>query len=123
MGGAYKDLDKKRAAAVRGQRRYIEKYPERKRDAVRKYTYGMTREQYDAKLVEQDGKCALCGLVFVIGPLDRKKSLVPHVDHDHGTGQLRSLLCDKCNRKVGHYEMSNVVGIQRYLARWQAIHR
>ena len=123
MGGAYKDLAKKRAAAVRAQRRYADKYPERKRAATRKSTYGITQEQYEAKLAEQDGKCCLCGLVFVVGPLDRRKSLVPHVDHDHVTGNLRGLLCDRCNRKVGHYEKSDVASIQRYLVRWDAIHR
>lgn len=55
--------------------------------------YGMTWEDHEAMLKRQNGLCALCyqppGL----------RSL--HVDHDHGTGIVRGLLCARCNSILG----------------------
>lgn len=49
---------------------------------------------------EQDGKCAICktpGLMY--GEGTPKETLA--LDHNHATGQLRQLLCIKCNRGLG----------------------
>jgi len=54
--------------------------------------YGVTREEFDAKLASQDGKCAIC-----LAPLDK-----PHFDHDHVTGKNRDLLCRFCNLVLGN---------------------
>ncbi len=53
-------------------------------------TYGITIEQYDELLERQDGLCGICR---------EANKLV--VDHDHQTGAVRGLLCDKCNRSLG----------------------
>jgi CO/xanthine dehydrogenase Mo-binding subunit len=58
--------------------------------------FGMTLQQYDSMLAEQDGKCFVC---HVSSP-GRKGSF--HVDHDHGTGKVRSLLCLRCNSTLGN---------------------
>src|SRR5262249_12210765 len=52
-------------------------------------SYGITLAQYEAMLGEQDGTCYVCRLA------DKKKL---GVDHDHTTGAIRRLLCDRCNR-------------------------
>jgi len=76
------------------------KYYYRNKDVIRERKWkalgmtGMTNERYEALLLEQDGKCALCG----ISPKDDKQRL--HVDHDHDTGSVRGLLCNTCNRIV-----------------------
>jgi hypothetical protein len=55
--------------------------------------YGLTIEGYNALLDKQGGVCAVCGHNV------SKRAL--HVDHDHGTGKVRGLLCNKCNRGMG----------------------
>ena len=58
-----------------------------------KRQYGMTPDDYIQKLNEQGGACAICRHVF--------PSLV--IDHDHDTGEVRGLLCHKCNVGMGHF--------------------
>ena len=64
-----------------------------------KCKYGMTVEQYDALLVEQDGLCAICRRPESVIQQGTAKKL--HVDHDHLTGVVRGLLCAACNKALG----------------------
>lgn len=57
--------------------------------------YGLCREEYDRLLKSQGGRCAICWEL----PNRRFKHLV--VDHDHDTGEVRGLLCSRCNRAIG----------------------
>lgn len=57
--------------------------------------YGLTLEDYDAMLADQCGVCALCL---------RDPGYRLHVDHNHETGEVRGLLCAKCNAALGWYE-------------------
>lgn len=60
--------------------------------------YGMTENDYNILLTSQGGRCAICGKsVFENGQL-------LSVDHDHMTGEVRSLLCSLCNTGIGHME-------------------
>lgn len=54
--------------------------------------YGLPRDQYEAILKLQDGRCAICRRRFV--------SKRPNVDHDHTSGAVRGLLCDRCNNEL-----------------------
>ena len=63
-----------------------------------KNKYGITVEQYDEMYVKQDGKCAICGRTTE-GELHE----VFTVDHDHGTNEVRSLLCRCCNLGLGAF--------------------
>ena len=56
-----------------------------------RHWYGITLEQWNNKLVQQAGECAICG----------DQMYKPHVDHDHETGRARGLLCNECNHLVG----------------------
>lgn len=53
-------------------------------------------------LASQDGVCAICERPEkVIDPRNgRIKALA--VDHDHGTGDIRGLLCQNCNKGLGN---------------------
>lgn len=55
--------------------------------------FRLTLEEYDAILAEQGFGCGICGRAPKNG-----KSLA--VDHDHGSGFVRGLLCFFCNKRV-----------------------
>jgi hypothetical protein len=59
--------------------------------------YGLTLDEYDALVDQQDGVRAICREPPVKG---RGKRLV--VDHDHQTGRIRGLLCALCNVAIGY---------------------
>lgn len=54
----------------------------------------MRSSDYQMMLVDQNGKCAICGC-----PPPEKKRLC--IDHDHKSGEVRSLLCGQCNTGIG----------------------
>lgn len=58
---------------------------------------GYTPEEYDAKVEEQNGRCALCG-----EPPERLLLM----DHDHESGEKRELLCNACNLGLGWFDDS-----------------
>lgn len=76
--------------------RWAKKNPGRVLDYQRRYKYGMTSEQFEQRLNEQDGRCAICR------EPDRKWC----VDHDHTTGAVRSILCYCCNIAIGNLQDS-----------------
>jgi hypothetical protein len=55
--------------------------------------YGITADDYWRMHKEQSGVCVICGRG------NNGKRL--HVDHDHATGKIRGLLCQKCNMSIG----------------------
>lgn len=57
--------------------------------------YGLTPEQYEAMLAEQEGRCAGCRRPF---------SATPYIDHCHASGRVRGLLCNGCNKALGFAE-------------------
>lgn len=68
--------------------------------------YGITLDQYNQMLDEQNGVCAICG--------EPEKAIHPNhntnkpqplaVDHCHKTGRIRGLLCSFCNRAIGFFK-------------------
>jgi len=84
----------------RARRNALRKYrenPNNSRYAYLKRTYGITIEQYDAMLEAQGGKCAICGTQNC----RTGKRLA--VDHDHITGEVRGVLCYRCNTALGKF--------------------
>jgi hypothetical protein len=61
-----------------------------------KNVYGLTIEAIDAMLLKQDHKCPICQVNL--------KEARRHIDHDHTTGKVRSILCSKCNLALGFVE-------------------
>lgn len=91
----YGQMPERKAAHRDRQRHYYYDDPQaqRARHLLRR-NYGITVDEYDAILAQQNGVCAICG--------NRCKSgRALAVDHDHITGKLRGLLCMNCNRAIG----------------------
>jgi hypothetical protein len=55
--------------------------------------YGVSEGDYNLMLTKQDDACAICKKISINKMLG--------IDHDHNTGRIRGLLCDKCNAMLG----------------------
>lgn len=71
------------------------------RDKAHKNRYGIDLSQRAAMLEEQGGRCRLCAAPVVFGK--PSKTGGAHLDHCHRTGQVRSVLCGKCNMSLGFF--------------------
>ena len=120
---AYKDRNRDRLR--RSDRERLRKGAARWHQAESRrlrYKYGISLEQYSDKERSQGGCCALCGLPEEVkatrGWRTTAKKLA--VDHDHATGVVRDLLCDRCNRAVGNIETLRATRAQLeiYLEKW-----
>ena len=105
-----REREKKRAAAWRENNPdYRKEWGEKNPDKVKEHEerkklrrYGITVEQYNNLLDQQNNRCAICREESKDG-----KSL--HVDHDHSCCKgkkscgkcVRQLLCGHCNRMLG----------------------
>lgn len=69
---------------------------ESSRRAHLKRMFGITLEEYETKLAEQNGVCYIC---FSEETTPGKKFLA--VDHCHESNSIRGLLCNRCNRALG----------------------
>lgn len=67
-------------------------------------TYNISVEEYDKLWESQNGVCAICGQPETSIREGKIKPL--SVDHDHETGKIRGLLCNRCNRALGMFEDS-----------------
>ena len=61
-------------------------------------TYKLTYYDVDAMVRKQNGRCKICG------GNDGRGLWGLVVDHDHITGQVRQMLCTKCNLLLGNQE-------------------
>ncbi len=57
--------------------------------------YRLTEREYIAMSERQGGRCAICGRTPDEGGLV--------IDHEHGSGKVRGLLCGPCNRGLGMF--------------------
>ena len=58
--------------------------------------YNIDLDTFKSMLKKQNNKCVICGNEF-------KNSKSIHVDHNHKTGNVRELLCSKCNTGLGMF--------------------
>jgi Recombination endonuclease VII len=76
---------------ILAKRRGTNRWARRDRWRALERKYGLTQHDYETLFVAQRGCCAICEL--------RPRRL--HVDHCHGSGSVRGLLCSNCNFAIG----------------------
>lgn len=70
--------------------------PEKVRNIKLKHKFGITTAERDAMFAAQGFACAICRTT------DPGSKTGWHVDHDHDTNEVRSVLCHHCNAMVGY---------------------
>jgi hypothetical protein len=76
--------------------------------------FGITLEQYNKMLEEQNGVCAVCGNNEVAFDKRTNKNRSLSVDHNHKTGKIRGLLCSNCNHILGKAK-DNIIILQKLI--------
>lgn len=76
-------------------REYYQNNKDKSKDRMLRRNYGISLEEYNSMLEEQNGNCYVCGKHHT----QQKNSL--SVDHCHTTGAVRRLLCSNCNTSLG----------------------
>ena len=77
-------------------REHPERFSVKQRRSMLKQRYGLTVEQWNEMFEAQGGGCAICG----DAPTGRNRLAV---DHSHATGDVRGLLCFRCNTLLGKF--------------------
>jgi len=72
-----------------------ERYKNSYRNSIYKKKYNISLDDYNKLFINQYGQCLICK----IHQSELSKALA--VDHDHKTGEVRGLLCSKCNIMLG----------------------
>lgn len=98
-----REIERVRAWQQANHAQYLRKQAEYRASMARNYRsehlrrkFGLTLDEYENLLRRQGGRCAVCGR------RPGKASL--HVDHDHKTGDIRGLLCFRCNGGLGQFK-------------------
>lgn len=119
----YKDIKKKQERGKKYRKEnkehldeYHRNWRDKNRERVQTYAlrrFGITLEQYNILLKEQDNKCAIC--LKPAASLNKRLA----VDHDHKTGEIRGLLCNFCNhRLIGkHRDADKFIRAANYLTK------
>lgn len=80
--------------------------------------YGLTRQQFEEKFEAQNGQCAACEVEL---ELEGRRTRSPCVDHNHSTGEIRDILCTRCNLAAGNLKDSSERArkLMNYLKKWK----
>lgn len=79
-----------------------EKYKIKDRNGQLK-KYGLIPSDFDKMMELQKGLCAICGKPSIAKNQYGMRLL--DIDHNHNTGQVRGLLCTKCNTAIGKLDV------------------
>jgi hypothetical protein len=105
--------DCKNAAARKIRKEQPERYARYKKRAneyLKERRYGITQDQFNQMLVDQNNMCKICNTEF-------KSTKDTHIDHCHDTNIVRGLLCNNCNLALGQFNdnTDNMDNAIRYL--------
>lgn len=113
--GRVKEWQHKNPERLRAWRRkYREEHGEEKkrrdREGHLRRKYGVTQNMFEALVLAQLGKCAICGA---------NEAMELHIDHDHRTKKVRGLVCGKCNKAIGllNDDPDRLTSAKKYLER------
>jgi hypothetical protein len=95
---ASRQSGRKHLEAIRSDPVKHEIFKAGKRASRRKSEFGITSEQYEAALIEQNRCCAICGSAFT----EVSEGNPPCIDHSHELDIFRGLLCRSCNLMLGY---------------------
>lgn len=108
---AYRDAnrDKSKAYAARYYQDNKAKFDDYAKKSNLKRKYGLSVDEYNAMVEEQQNRCAIC----------QTEGVKLAVDHCHETGRVRGLLCRGCNSGIGQLgdDMPRVFRAYDYLRR------
>lgn len=81
--------------------------------------YNLTVTDRQLMLAAQEFRCAICE-----EPFDLEKGTmhnVAHIDHNHTTGQIRGILCSKCNFGIGQFRENCLILVKaiEYLKKYE----
>lgn len=87
-----------RGLAAQARLRITEKYKSQRRSGYLRTHYALSVAEWNALWEAQGERCAFC---------ETQEPGAHHgkfcTDHDHLTGAVRGILCDRCNRRVGFF--------------------
>jgi len=67
--------------------------------------YGISLEDFNLMFLNQNNRCLICNCVMQLPKEQMGQGMdVVAIDHDHKTGQVRGLLCNSCNKGLGHFK-------------------
>jgi len=77
------------------QRDYVQPKPspERVRNYMYKYNYGLTLSEVENMIAKANNQCEIC-----------KSEVKLNVDHNHNTNEVRGMLCFNCNTGLGMFK-------------------
>ena len=108
---------KNRDIVLKRTKKYYKDNLEKIREYKLKLYYGITLKEYENLLKKQDELCAICKEEE--RTIDGRTGLIKRlaVDHNHKSGKVRGLLCNRCNRVIGYLGESNdlIEKIEKYL--------
>lgn len=96
----YQEHKKERAAYARERRASNKVYHA---NWQLKNYYGIDLKDWEALYAKQGLRCAICPAI------ENKNGRRLCVDHDHDTGRVRGLLCNRCNRALGLFRDSPTI--------------
>jgi hypothetical protein len=94
-------------------KKWYKEHREKARNYQLKRNFGISKEEYDLMLKEQNNKCAICNI-------QNNTSKFFAVDHNHQTNKIRALLCCECNAMLGFCKenidilLSAIIYIKKY---------
>lgn len=121
LSSSCRDCSRARKLKSQKKNRKLKPAAYRARDRERRLRrfFGVTVEQYDQMLASQSGLCAICRQPETDVHSANGKVQNLAIDHNRKTGEVRSLLCARCNKGLGLFREQPKLLIQaaEYLRR------